>query len=162
MIYKRKSFELKICIIKTISYNKLIVFYYSSTNIMEKLMKKIVELADSRIEYLHNKDNCNWYDGYSTYIEWLEEELEEVKDEIKENNSVYLEDELWDVFWDFVCLINSLEQDWYIDKKKVIERCFKKFDGRLVDGPRFEAKRWKEIKEKQKLELKREHEEKYW
>ncbi len=128
---------------------------------MEKTIEKIIKLAWERIDYLHNKDSCGWYEGYSTYIDWLEEELEEVKQEIKKKNSVYLEDELWDVFWDFICLINSLEQDWYITKEKVIERCYIKFNERLSGWPAFEAKEWDNIKEKQKIELKKEHEEKY-
>ncbi|MDR1944995.1 MAG: hypothetical protein LBQ59_02680 [Candidatus Peribacteria bacterium] len=38
-------------------------------------------------------------------------EVEEAKDQYKDNNSVYLEDELGDIFWDFFCLTYSLQNE---------------------------------------------------
>lgn len=127
---------------------------------MENIIK-IMKLSEKRINHLHNIDNCWWYEWYNTYIKWIKSEFDEAIDEIKERNSVYLEDELWDIFWDYICLLNSLEQDKLINKEKVFERCYKKFQERLWDSPEFEHVNWKETKEKQKKELEKEHKEKY-
>ena len=124
-------------------------------------IEKILNLSEKRINHLHNIDNAWWYEWYRTYITWLKNELAEVEDEIREKNSVYLEDELWDLFWDFICLLNSLEQDGLISKERVFERCFKKYIERLWKSPLFEAVNWQETKKKQKEELRKEHNEKY-
>ena len=123
---------------------------------------KILELSERRIKHLHHIDNCNWYEWYKTYTKSITEELVEVEAEIKENNSVYLEDELWDIFWTIICLINSLGEDNLIDKNKVFKRCFKKYSERLWNSPEFEAVNWDETKKKQKEELAKEHKILHW
>lgn len=126
----------------------------------ENTIEKILRLSKKRVKYLHNVDNRWFYKWYVSYIEWLKNEFEEMKKEVKINNSVYLEDELWDVFWTFSCLLSSLEEEWLIEKQKVFERCYKKFIERLwenADG----WKNWDEVKIKQKEELKNEHTLKY-
>jgi len=128
---------------------------------MFKIIEKIYKLSEKRINFLHNIDNKWFYKWYKTYIEWIQDELEETKCEIKEKNSVYLEDELWDVFWDYLCLLNSLEQTWYIDKKKVFERCYKKFSGRLWTDWQWAQEPWETIKKRQKEENRCEHEKMY-
>lgn len=122
---------------------------------MMKKIEKIINLSDKRINHLHNIDNKWFYKWYKTYIKWINDELKEAIKEIKENNSVYLEDELWDVFWGYICLVHSLEQEWLINKENVFERCYKKFKERLSwswDSPW----NWEKVKNKQKLELKKE------
>jgi len=127
---------------------------------MLKLIDKIFKLSWERIYHLHNEDNKWWYKWNKTYIDWISDELEEVKCEIKKNNSVYLEDELGDILWNYFCLIHSLKEDNLINEKKVFERCYKKFSERLSNNPW--GSQWAEIKEKQKLELKKEHKKKHW
>jgi NTP pyrophosphatase (non-canonical NTP hydrolase) len=127
---------------------------------MENIVK-IMNLSKKRINHLHNIDNCWWYEWYNTYLKEIINEIEETKEEIKEKNSVYLEDELWDIFWCYICLLNSLEQDKLINKEDVFKRCFNKFSERLWNSPRFESINWQETKKKQKEELKKEHLEKY-
>lgn len=128
---------------------------------MENIIK-IMELSKSRIkEFIETKNP--WYKWYQTYIEWIQDELKEVQEEIRENNSIYLEDELWDIFWDYICLLNSLEIEWKINTHKVFERSYKKFSERILE---VRTKKdtvwvWSEIKQKQKDELKKEHLEKY-
>lgn len=123
---------------------------------------KILNLSEKRIDFLHNKDNCNWYEWYQTYIRSIKEELAEVEAEIKEKNSVYLEDELWDIFWTTICLINSLGEDNLINREKVFERCFKKYSERLWTSSEFENVNWQETKKKQKEELAKEHKILHW
>lgn len=128
---------------------------------MLKDIEKVLKLAETRVDFLHNVDDRWFYKWYQTYIEWLDDEIEEAKEEVKENNSVHLEDELWDVFWDYMCLLNSLEQSNMIDKKKVFERCFKKFSGRIKENWENQGELWNDIKAKQKTELLEEHNLKY-
>lgn len=135
---------------------------------MHSTFQKILELSESRISEFE-EDICkpdslhkDFYVWYETYLKWLAEEIDEMKDEIKLNNSVFLEDELWDIFWDYVCLLQSLQKRWYISSpEKVFVRCFKKFNERIeVNRQSTWCKReaWKEVKKKQKKELQDEQE----
>lgn len=113
------------------------------------MQHKVKELSAKRIKYfVENK--IPFYKWYETYLEWMKWEIEEAIVEIKENNTVYLEDELWDVFWTYLCLLHSLENEWKITSaEKVFERCYDKFSGRIwvnADG----WKHWDEVKAAQK------------
>jgi hypothetical protein len=70
---------------------------------------------------------------------------------------VYLENELGDVFWDYICLLNSLKVEWKIDSiDSVLKRSYDKFSERSwVDGRGMIP--WDEIKKTQKLKLEKEH-----
>ena len=92
-------------------------------------------------------------------FDWLIDEINEAKEEYNNKKQVYLEDELWDIFWDYMCLLQSLEQEKMINSKKVFERCYKKFSERLWAD--WDGVSWQEIKKKQKEELKTEHNLKY-
>lgn len=127
---------------------------------METILK-IMELSEKRINHLHNVDNSWFYEWNKTYIEGIKDELKEAENEIREWNSVYLEDELWDIFWDYICLLNSLEQDNLIDKEKVFKRCYKKFSERLSKLDNTKKWDWDRVKIKQKKELSEEHDKKY-
>jgi NTP pyrophosphatase (non-canonical NTP hydrolase) len=126
------------------------------------MLSKIKNLSKLRVEFLIKK-KWPWYKWASTYFEAVEKELQEAKEEYKDNNSVYLEDELWDVLWTYLCLLNSLESEWKITNvDKVFERCYKKFIERVWEtGSNYWSGLWEEIKKKQKEERKKEHEEKY-
>jgi len=129
-----------------------------------KNIVKIKDLAKSRIEEFIETKNP-WYKWSKTYIEWIDDEWEEVQEEIKENNSVYLEDELWDLFWDYMCLLNSLEKEWKISSvDKVFERSYKKFSERISavrESIPWQGWIWDKIKQKQKKENKEEHDKLY-
>lgn len=121
------------------------------------MIKKIIELSRSRIKYLSSYENHEWYKWSISYFNWIIWEIEEAREENKENNTVYLEDELWDIFWDYMCLLNSLEVEWKINSiDKVFERAYKKFSWR-VKNEWSNMWDWLKIKEKQKKELKKEH-----
>lgn len=94
-----------------------------------------------------------------TYIEELQSEIEEMKAEMKENNSVYLEDELWDILWDYLNIVYLLEKKGYINAGRVIERSEKKFGERIIWTEQNIP--WNDIKSKQKQELLNEHTTKY-
>jgi len=75
-----------------------------------KNIEKILKLSEKRIDYLIKMDN-SWYIDHTTFLNGLYEEIDEAKAEIKKNNSVYLEDELGDVFWDLMMTLIALEKE---------------------------------------------------
>lgn len=75
---------------------------------------------------------------------------------MREQNHVFLEDELGDVFWNFSCLLASLEKEGKIDASRVFARAYKKYSERIgEDGTRIDG--WEEIKKQQREALQREH-----
>jgi len=118
--------------------------------------EKIKTLSENRIAFFLEK-NHEWYNGSGTYFSELVEEVAEAAIENKENNKVYLENELGDVFWDYICLLNSLKVEWKIDSiDSVLKRSYDKFSERSwVDGRGMIP--WDEIKKTQKLKLEKEH-----
>ena len=133
---------------------------------MKNTFEKIVKLSDDRVDLHLALDKKTGVDNHSidVYKKWLVWEIEEAFDEIKKDNSVYLEDELWNIFWTYITLLQWLKKRWYISSvEKVFDRSYKKFNWRLDyviknDYPNS----WKEIKDIQKIERKKEHNEKYW
>jgi len=137
---------------------------------MKKIFEKIITLSDSRIRELvedsKRENSIHWwfYEWHKTYIKGMNDEVQEWFDEIKKNNSVYLEDELWDIFWVYICLLQSLEKEWYIESvENVFKRCDNKFWERIdyVRNNKYEWA-WEEIKKLQKIEREKEHNDKYW
>lgn len=120
------------------------------------MYNKVKELSNKRIKYFI-KNKIPFYKWNQTYIDWIKDELQEVEDEIKENNSVYLEDELWDLFWDYLCLLHSLENEWKISSvEKVFERSYEKFSERIwVNWTEWQN--WDKIKKAQKQKREKEH-----
>ena len=127
------------------------------------MIDKIKNRLKARIDHLEKiKTKDSRYQWSETYFQALLNEAQEVKDEIKENNSVYLEDELWDVFRNFVCLAYALENEWKITSiDKIFDRCYTKLNWRINE---FWEERgdWDEMKQAQKKELKKEHNRLYW
>lgn len=95
-----------------------------------------------------------WFKGSETYLDALSDEIAEVKSELDSNRQCFLEDELGDLLWDFVCLIEHLELEGKIIKKQVFRRALKKYSERVTF--REEDETWESIKQKQKLELQQE------
>ena len=137
---------------------------------MKNIFEKIINLSDDRIDEFEedikkvDSKHKGFYKWHETYHQWMIEEVEEAFDEIKEKNSIYLEDELWDVFWDYCCLLQSLQKEWYIENvENVFKRSYKKFSERIDYVRKNDyPSSWKEIKDIQKIEREKEHKEKYW
>ena len=125
---------------------------------MISIIEKIIGLSQKRISYFHTVENVkDWYQGSTTYVDWIKNEIEEVEEEIKNKKYIYLEDELGDVFWDYCCLLESLEQEWKIVKSRVFDRCYQKFSERI--GENADAgHNWDEVKVFQKERLQKEQE----
>lgn len=117
-----------------------------------KYIKRILKLQKRS---MMNEEKKWYFFSHHDLLDWIFWELEEVKVEIKQNNKVYLEDELADVFWCYIRLLYSLDQDKYIDIEKVFERAEEKF------WERTEAVEnditWDEIKKIQKEKRESEH-----
>lgn len=129
---------------------------------MKNLIEKINNISEKRIKFYKKDWDNGFYKWSETYFKQILLEIKEAKDEKKDNNSVYLEDELWDVLWDYLCLLNWLKDEWKITSvKKVFERSYKKFSWRVNERDWENNGIWEEVKKEQKEELKREHESMY-
>jgi len=126
---------------------------------MKNLLEKINTLSKKRIKFYEKNNWDNWFYKWSeTFFEQISLELQEVLDENKLNNSIYLEDELWDVLWCYLNLLHSLKNEWKITSvKKVFERSYKKFTWRIEEETWENNWKWNEIKKSQKEELKKEN-----
>ena len=122
---------------------------------MLTIIQKIITLSEARIpELMKNGDSgcSDFYKWSETFVKGMDDEIEEMKHELKEWNRVLLEDELGDIFWDYICLLENLEQEGKISKAKVFERCWTKFSERLnPDGSNNGD--WMEVKKSQKEKL---------
>ncbi|EHQ9271120.1 MULTISPECIES: MazG nucleotide pyrophosphohydrolase domain-containing protein [Vibrio] len=96
----------------------------------------------------------SWFKGSSTYLDALVEEISEVKEELVSGRQCFLEDELGDLLWDFVCLIEHLELEGKVDKERVFQRSVDKYAERVTN--RSPGETWDDVKLRQKLELKKE------
>ena len=125
--------------------------------------EKLKKLAELRMQYfIDNKDTLTWYKWSETYFDAVTQEVAETKTEDKQNNTVYLEDELWDVFWTALMLAQSLKAEWKISSiDAVLERAYNKFSERIGRDWAWGEGNWDEIKAGQKLKRKQEHENKY-
>jgi len=121
-------------------------------------IRKLIELANL-------KDIVDIKRGEEKYfdIEWLIGELlsevDEVKEEIKENNAPLLEDELGDILWGWLILVQKLKAKGLVSShENIIKRALKKYQQRItpLKGNKEDYEIWKNVKEKQKLELKKE------
>jgi len=122
-----------------------------------EILKKLNNLSEKRIKYfLENGDSMTWYKWSKTYWEYLKNEIEEAQDELN-TNQVYLEDELGDVLWDYLCLLNSLKTEWKISSiEKVLERAYTKYSWRInIENGNYNWD-WQEIKQEQKKKLEEE------
>ena len=122
-----------------------------------KTFEKLNHLSEKRIKYFLSRWNTNtWYKWSETYWKYLEKEIQEAKNELN-TNKVYLENELWDVLWDFLCLLNSLKQEWKISSvEKIIERAWTKFSQRINEKTWDYNWDWDKIKKEQKESLNKE------
>lgn len=131
------------------------------------MQKDVVKLLD----FIDEVYDVNWWishieiDELTHFIKW---EIKEVEDELREKNSVYLENELWDIAYCYFNAILRLHKEGYIDKNKVFQRAEKKFRERLWAWWKEEERNlwynseiWKNVKARQNRELADEHEKLY-
>lgn len=122
------------------------------------LLKKLELLSQQKYDIQAEK-YPDWCDA-NKYIEELWKEIAEVQEEIRENNIVHLQDEIWDVFWDLLWMIESLKRQWMIDSlDDILHMAVEKYRSRVaVCGEEW----WRhKIKQQQKIELAEKHQARY-
>jgi len=121
---------------------------------MKDYFEKLMALSDLKLK----RDlKGTWSKGSSTYFEALFDELDEVKEELNSDKQCYLEDELGDVLWDYLCLLKHLENEKRIDISTLLQRTNKKYARRVTGIINGEA--WDAIKSEQKHCLENEQKE---
>lgn len=115
-------------------------------------LQDIHTLAKNRIQFLREYWDGNFFKWSSTFFDGILEEMNEVREELISWKQIYLEDELGDVFWDYICLLETLQKEWKIDVSNVFKRCYIKYSERLnLNGSNKGD--WKQVKKEQKQRL---------
>ncbi|MGX1927164.1 MazG nucleotide pyrophosphohydrolase domain-containing protein [Vibrio sp. NH-7] len=114
--------------------------------------KQLLELAEKKIE---RDKKGTWSKGSITYFQAMFDELEEVKTEMDSGRNCYLEDELGDILWVYLCLLKNLESEIEINAERVFKRAQQKYSERL--NAINTGGSWSEVKERQKELLAQEH-----
>jgi len=86
-------------------------------------------------------------------------EVNEVRKEMKPNNRPHLEDELSDILWGWIILVEKLKASGYVaSHEAIIKRGLKKYRERIhpLHGDMRDHVLWQEVKLKQKALLKEE------
>ena len=96
-----------------------------------------------------------WFQGSQTYLDALVDEVFEVKTELQLGRKCFLEDELADLLWNIVCLLEHLELEGKVEQKQVFHRALKKYSERVTERLPYET--WNDVKARQKLELEKEY-----
>lgn len=130
---------------------KCIFCAFLFSKIMKKIdLDKLLKLVEEK--YFIDLESKHWVENWF-YLWELECEIAEVKQELKENNKVYLEDELWDIFRCYLNFLKKLEKNWYIESiENVFLHAEEKFSERLNWMKDWIS--WEYIKKKQKENLK--------
>ena len=123
-----------------------------------KSIKKLIELVAYKKQLDQTRAEPKFTDN-----EWLLDaiiaEVEEVKEEMKPNNKVYLEDELSDILWGWLSLVENLKSEGLVGSHEAIfKRALKKYEERILPlkGTNEDHTIWKEVKRWQKAELQKE------
>ncbi len=120
-----------------------------------KELKKIIELVSEKCDLDISRDDKNLIDPY-WLLEAILQEVQEVKEEIKPNNTPHLEDELGDILWSWIALVEKLKRQGFVGTHEdIFKRTLKKYQERIepLDGTIKDYETWKEIKIKQKEAL---------
>jgi len=142
------------------------VIKYTDCNIMNNIINSIKNLFAIYKPFFEWSTWLHREDISDIYFNALLDEVKEAKDEYRKDNVVYLEDELGDIFWNYIMLLQSLETKGYIRSvENVFTHAEEKFKERVgfLDLPQSTdaSKYWDDVKYKQKQRLKKEHEKLY-
>jgi len=117
-----------------------------------KNLKKLIELVAYKKQLDDRRAEPKFTDN-KWLLDAIISEVEEVKDEIKPNNRAYLEDELSDILWGWLGLIENLKSEGLVGSHEaVFKRALKKYEERILPlkGTSEDHAIWKEVKRKQK------------
>lgn len=114
------------------------------------MLDKLLQVVDKKII---RDQKGTWSKGSVTYYEAMFDELREVKAEIESGRQCYLEDELGDILWVYLCMLKHMEVEGKISFEQVFERSLEKYQARM-SGMEI-GKSWELIKQEQKESLKK-------
>jgi len=118
-------------------------------------LKKLIELVAYKKQLDFKRAEPKFTD-YEWLLDAIITEVKEVKEEIKPNNRAYLEDELSDILWGWLSLVENLKKDGFVGSHEdIFQRGLKKYEERILPlkGTSEDHAIWKEVKRKQKEKL---------
>ncbi len=121
-------------------------------------LKRTIELVSKKCDLDITREEKDLIDPY-WLLDAIVKEAQEVKEEIKPNNSPYLEDELGDILWGWILLVEKLKRQGFVGTHEdIFRRMLKKYQERIepLNGTMKDYEIWKEVKERQKQNLKEE------
>ena len=121
-------------------------------------LKRTIELVSKKCDLDITREDKDLIDPY-WLLDAIVKEAQEVKEEIKPNNSPYLEDELGDILWGWIALVEKLKRQGFVGTHEdIFRRMLKKYQERIepLDGTMRDYDTWKEVKERQKQSLEEE------
>ena len=124
-------------------------------------LKRTIELVSKKCDLDITREEKDLMNPY-WLLDAIVKEAQEVKEEIKPNNSPYLEDELGDILWGWIALVEKLKRQGFVGTHEdIFRRMLKKYQERIepLDGTMRDYDTWKEVKERQKQNLKEEKDE---
>ena len=129
---------------------------------MSQVFLEILDIARENIRRNPSLAGRSGVELGQQYLGGLKDEVDEVAVEIRENNAVYLEDELSDIAWDYACVLASLESKGLIESaESVLAHGLEKYQERAPAFLEASEEHWDAVKKIQKEELKKRHEELY-
>ena len=121
-------------------------------------MKKLIDLVAYKHQIDLKRAEAKYMDS-DWLLNAIVEEVQEVKEEIRPNNLAHLEDELSDILWGWLTVVENLKDEGYVTSHEaILERALKKYEQRILSlkGDERDHAIWKEVKYKQKKVLERE------
>lgn len=120
--------------------------------------KKLIELATYKNTIDIKRGETKYHD-FNWLLDSIKEEVEEVREEVKASNVAHLEDELSDILWGWVILVEKLKAMKHIESHEaILKRALKKYEERILPlyGDRRDNQVWREVKAQQKEVLEEE------
>ena len=118
-------------------------------------LKRTIDLVSKKCDLDITREDKDLIDPY-WLLDAIVKEAQEVKEEIKPNNSPYLEDELGDILWGWILLVEKLKRQGFVGTHEdIFRRMLKKYQERIepLDGTMKDYDTWKEVKKRQKQNL---------
>jgi len=120
-----------------------------------EVLNELIELVKYKHELDLKRAEAKYMDN-AWLLQAMRSEIDEVKAEIKPNNKAYLEDELSDILWGWLTLIENLKDEGYVGSHEDVERRgLKKYQERILSlhGDKRDHGIWREVKARQKEAL---------
>lgn len=118
-------------------------------------LNKLIELAAYKYELDQKRDEPKYMDN-AWLLQAIISEVAEVQEEIKPNNIAHLEDELCDILWGWMTIVENLKSEGYVTSHEAIfKRALKKYEERILPlyGDSRDHQVWREVKAEEKEAL---------